>query len=91
MTRKGVVNVGFGNMVVTDRIVGIVVPGSSPMRRLKDETRKAGRLVDATQGRKCRSMVLADSGHLILSAVQPDTLRQRYEASAQGSESPEKG
>ena len=79
--QKGVVNAGFGNMVMASRIVAILGPGSAPMRRLREEAKKAGRLVDATQGRKCRSMLVADSGHIILSAVQPETLCQRYETS----------
>ncbi len=80
MSKKGVLNAGFGNMVLSSRIIVILVPGSSPMRRLREEAKAAGRLVDATHGRKCRAMLLVDSGHLILSAVQPDTLCQRYEA-----------
>jgi len=80
MSQKGVLNAGFGNMVMASRIVAILGPGSSPMRRLREEAKKAGRLVDATQGRKCRSMLVADSGHIILSAVQPETLCQRYDA-----------
>ena len=80
MIKKGVLNAGFGNMVMASRIVAILGPGSAPMRRLREETKKAGRLVDATHGRKCRAMIVLDSGHLILSAVQPDTLCQRYES-----------
>ncbi len=67
-------------MVLASRIIAILVPGSSPMRRLREEAKAVGRLVDATQGRKCRAMLLLDSGHLILSAIQPDTLCHRYEA-----------
>jgi regulator of extracellular matrix RemA (YlzA/DUF370 family) len=80
MARKGVLNIGFGNVVVSSRLVAILVPGPNPVRRLRDEARKAGRLVDATHGRKCRAVLVCDSGHVILSAVLPDTLCQRYEA-----------
>jgi len=58
MSQKGVLNAGFGNMVMASRIVAILGPGSSPMRRLREEAKKAGRLVDATQGRKCQKMPL---------------------------------
>ncbi len=67
-------------MVLASRLIAVLMPGSSPMRRLREEAKAAGRLIDATHGRKCRAMLLVDSGHLILSAVQPDTLCQRYEA-----------
>jgi regulator of extracellular matrix RemA (YlzA/DUF370 family) len=78
--RKDVVNIGFGNVVVRSRLVAILAPGPNPVRRLRDEAKKAGRLVDATHGRKCRSVLVCDSGHLILSAVQSETLCQRIEA-----------
>jgi len=74
---NGVLKVGFSNYVVSSRLVAILVPGSSPMRRLKEEAGKAARLANATHGRKCRSMLLLDSGQIVLSSVQPETLRQR--------------
>ncbi len=72
------INVGFGNTIVSERIVAIVSPTSAPMKRLKDEAREGGRLVDATQGRKTRSIIITDSKHVILSAVQADTMAQRF-------------
>ena len=72
-------SVGLGNFVVPSRIVGIVNPASSPMRRLREDARQAGKLVDATQGRKTRSLVVTDSNHVILSAVQAETMRQRLQ------------
>ncbi|MGD8560994.1 MAG: DUF370 domain-containing protein [Desulfarculaceae bacterium] len=72
-------NLGFGNSVVARRVLAIVNPASAPMKRLREEARQARRLVDATQGRKTRSIVVTDSGHVILSAVQADTMAQRYE------------
>ena len=72
------INVGFGNTIVSERIVAIVSPASAPMKRLKDEAREAGRLVDATQGRRTRSIIITDSNHVILSAVQADTMAQRF-------------
>ncbi len=72
-------NIGFGNSVVARRVVAIVNPGSSPMKRLRDEARESHRLVDATQGRRTRSIIVTDSGHVILSAIQAETIAQRYE------------
>ena len=70
-------NVGFGNVVVTARVVAIVSPNSAPMRRLKDHAKDLGKLIDASQGRKTRSIIVTDSDHVILSGIQPDTLSQR--------------
>ena len=72
-------NLGFGNAVVARRVLAIVSPNSAPIKRLKDEARQAERLIDATQGRRTRSIVVMDSGHVILSAVQPETMSQRFE------------
>lgn len=72
-------NVGFGNYVIARRVVAIVGPGSSPMKRLREEAREARMLVDATQGRRTRSIIVADSGHVILSAIQAETMSQRFE------------
>ncbi len=80
MAKKDILNIGFGNTVVRSRLVAILAPGPNPVRRLRDEARKAGRLVDATHGRKCRAVLVCDSGHLILSSVQADTLCQRFES-----------
>ena len=72
-------NVGFGNMVVVARVIAIVDPGSAPMRRLKDEAKQAGKLVDATNGRRTRSIIVTDSDHVVLSAIQTETIAQRLE------------
>lgn len=72
------VNIGFGNMVVASRIVAIITPSSAPMKRLKEEARQHGKLIDATQGRKTRAVIITDSDHVILSAVQPITVAQRF-------------
>jgi len=71
------INVGFGNVVVAERIVAVILPSSSPARRLKDDAKEDGRLVDATQGRRTRSIIITDGSHVILSAVQVETLTQR--------------
>ncbi|MCL1940061.1 MAG: DUF370 domain-containing protein [Desulfovibrionaceae bacterium] len=78
-TPKQLLNLGFGNFVVAGRVVAVVNPGSSPMRRLREDAKQAGRLIDATQGRKTRSLVITDSNHVILSAVQAETMRQRFQ------------
>ena len=71
-------NIGFGNTVVADRVVAIVTPNSSPMKRLKDEAREENRLVDATHGRRTRSIIIMESNHVVLSAIQAETIAQRY-------------
>jgi regulator of extracellular matrix RemA (YlzA/DUF370 family) len=73
-------NVGFGNMVMVERVIAIVDPGSAPMKRLKDEAKQAGKLVDATNGRRTRSIIVTDSDHVVLSAIQTETIAQRLEA-----------
>jgi len=72
-------HVGFGNMVVSERIVAIINPASAPIKRVKDEARTQGRLVDATEGRKTRAILVMDSNHVVLSAIQPETLGIRFE------------
>jgi regulator of extracellular matrix RemA (YlzA/DUF370 family) len=71
------INIGFGNTVISHRVVAVVMPGSAPMKRLRERATQADRLVDATQGRKTRSIIITDSNHIILSAVHPETLSQR--------------
>jgi regulator of extracellular matrix RemA (YlzA/DUF370 family) len=78
MQHERLLSLGFGNFVVASRVVSIVNPQSSPMRRLREDARAEGRLVDATHGRKTRSIVVTDSNHVILSAILPDTMAQRF-------------
>jgi len=78
MQKQGLLNIGFGNFVVGGRIIAIVNPSSSPMRRLREDARQAERLIDATQGRKTRSIIISDSNHVILSAIQAETVSQRF-------------
>ena len=74
------VNLGFGNMVVAKRVVAIVNdPSSSPMKRLREEAREAGQLLDTTQGRRTRSIIITDSGYVILSAAKAETVAMRFE------------
>ena len=71
-------NIGFGGSVAAERVVAIISPNSAPMKRLKDEAKEEKRLVDATHGRKTRSIIIMDSKHVILSAIQTDTISNRY-------------
>lgn len=72
------INVGFGNSVVASRVLLVVNPKSSPIKKLKDEAKLQKKLIDVTEGRKTRSIILLDSGHLVLSAVQPETINLRF-------------
>ncbi len=71
------INIGFGNIVSAGRIIAIVSPESAPIKRLVQESRDESRLIDATYGRKTRAVLIADSGHVILSALQPETVARR--------------
>lgn len=73
------INIGFGNVVSAARIITIVDPGSSPMKRLREEAAGRGKLIDATQGRKTRAIIVTDSDHVILSALQVETITQRFQ------------
>ena len=79
-TSKGlmIINIGFGNVVSASRVIAIVSPGSSPIKRLRDEASERGKLIDATQGRKTRAIIITDSDHVILSALQVETITQRF-------------
>ena len=70
----GIINIGFGNIIVGDRVIAIVNPESAPMKRLKEQAKTDGKLIDATYGRKTRAIVVTDSNHVILSAIQPETI-----------------
>jgi regulator of extracellular matrix RemA (YlzA/DUF370 family) len=71
------INIGFGNIVSVNRIISIVSPESAPIKRLVQEAREQGSLIDATYGRRTRAVIIMDSGHVILSAVQPETVAHR--------------
>ena len=77
-------NIGFGNTVMVDRVIAVINTGSSPARKLKELARKGQRLVDVTEGRRTRSIIITDSNHVILSSVQPDTISQRLAALQSG-------
>lgn len=71
------INIGFGNMVSASRIIAIVSPESAPIKRIVQDVRDRGQLIDATYGRRTRAVVIMDSGHVILSAIQPETVAGR--------------
>lgn len=75
---QNLLNIGFGSTVVADRVVAIVSSNSAPMKRLKDEAKKEKRLLDATHGRRTRSIIVMDSNHIVLSAIQAETISQRF-------------
>ena len=71
------INIGFGNMIAAERIVAVVSPDSAPVKRLVQEARDLKKIVDATQGRRTRAVIVTDSGHIVLSAIQPETVAGR--------------
>ena len=72
------VNIGFGNIVSAARVIAVVAPGSSPIKRMREEAGERGKLIDATKGRKTRAIIITDSDHVILSALQVETITQRF-------------
>ncbi len=71
------INIGYGNIVSAERIIAIVSPDSAPIRRLIQESRDKGKLIDSTYGRRTRAVIITDSEHVILSSVQPETMANR--------------
>lgn len=72
------INIGFGNMVSANRLVAIVSPESAPIKRIVQEARDKGTLIDATYGRRTRAVIITDSDHVVLSAIQPETVANRF-------------
>ncbi|NBD17690.1 MAG: DUF370 domain-containing protein [Cyanobacteria bacterium] len=72
------INIGFGNIVCANRVVAIVSPESAPIKRIVTDARDRGQLVDATYGRRTRAVIITDSSHIILSAIQPETVAHRF-------------
>jgi regulator of extracellular matrix RemA (YlzA/DUF370 family) len=79
VTEVKLLNIGFGNSVVLERIIAIISPDSAPVKRMVQDARDRGILIDATYGRKTRAVVVTDSGHVILSGLQTDTITGRAE------------
>lgn len=74
------INIGFGNMVSVTRLIAIISPESAPVKRLVQDARESGRLIDATYGRRTRAVIVMDSDHVVLSPVQPETVANRLNA-----------
>ena len=72
------INIGYGNMVMSAKVVAVLSPDSAPMRRLREEAKERKMLIDATEGRKTRAIIITDSDHVLLSAIQVETLMQRF-------------
>ncbi len=73
------INIGFGNIVSANRIIAIISPESAPIKRIISEARDKGILIDATYGRRTRAVIVTDSSHVILSAIQPETIANRFD------------
>lgn len=83
------VNIGFGNMVSVSRIIAVVSPDSAPIKRIISDARERGSLIDATYGRRTRAVIVCDSGHVILTALQPETVSSRMAGKPDRDEEPE--
>jgi len=77
------INIGFGNMVAAGRLIAIVSPESAPIKRIVQEARDRGVLIDGTYGRRTRAVLITDSDHVVLSALQPETVAARFEGGAE--------
>lgn len=80
------VNIGYGNLVSSNRIIAVIGPESAPIKRIIQDARDKGSLIDATYGRRTRAVLIADSGHVILSAIQPETIMARMGGKAEVSD-----
>lgn len=76
-----IMNIGFGNIVNTDRVIAIINPDSAPAKRMIQRAKENECIVDATQGRRTKSVIITDSDHIVLSALQPETLAGRFQGS----------
>ncbi len=84
MTEIKLINIGFGNIVSANRVIAIVSPESAPIKRIINDAREGEKLVDATYGRRTRAVIVMDSGHIVLSAIQPETVANRFMFSKDG-------
>ncbi len=85
------INIGYGNMVSANRIITIVSPESAPIKRIIQEARDSGVLIDATYGRRTRAVIIMDSGHVVLSSIQPETVANRFVQTADVPDDEEQG
>ncbi|MBS3810333.1 MAG: DUF370 domain-containing protein [Halanaerobiales bacterium] len=77
--KVNLINIGFGNIVAANRVIAVVSPESAPIKRIIQEARESGMLIDATYGRRTRAVIITDSDHVILSAIQPETVSHRMD------------
>jgi extracellular matrix regulatory protein A len=84
MTEIKLINIGFGNIVSAGRVIAIVSPESAPIKRIITDAREGEKLIDATYGRRTRAVIVMDSGHIVLSAIQPETVANRFMFSKDG-------
>ena len=77
-------NIGYGNLVAAERLLSVVSPDSAPIKRIVQDSREIGMLIDASFGRKTKSVLIMDTGHTILSALAPETIAERFEQSREG-------
>ena len=75
------INIGFGNLVSSDKLIAVVAPDAAPVKRIVEEAKASGMLIDATCGRKCKSVLVSESNHVVLSAVSCETIQNRAEES----------
>lgn len=80
------INIGFGNIVAANRVIAVVSPESAPIKRIIQEARESGMLIDATYGRRTRAVIITDSDHVVLSAIQPETVSHRLDNNKDKSE-----
>ncbi|HOW83494.1 MAG TPA: DUF370 domain-containing protein [Spirochaetota bacterium] len=80
------INIGFGNAVVAERVIAVITPSSASGKRLRDEAKDNNTLIDATHGRKTRALVIMDSNHVVLTAMQPETIANRLTQSPENEE-----
>lgn len=78
------INIGFGNIVSANRVIAIVSPESAPIKRIITDAKERGQLIDATYGRRTRAVIITDNGHIVLSAIQPETVANRFIVSKDG-------
>ena len=78
MSSRALLNIGYGNFVMASRVITIVSPGAAPMKKLRDLASQTNKLVDATHGRRTRSIIVMDSDHVVLSAINPETIASRF-------------
>jgi len=84
--KVNLINIGFGNIVAANRVIAVVSPESAPIKRIIQEARESGMLIDATYGRRTRAVIITDSDHVILSAIQPETVSHRMDNQKEESE-----